>query len=68
MDDPILTIADCRRVFCVVGIKRWMEERDIDFRAFVQNGIAASDLRAAGGDGLVDRIIEAKKNAEVISG
>lgn len=59
-DDPIITIADMRRVFCVVGVKRWMEERGLDFRDFVRNGIPASELEAAGAGGLLDRVLKAK--------
>lgn len=63
-EDPIITIADMRRVFCVAGIRRWMEEHGYDFRAFVREGLPASQLREDDGGGLLDRVLEAKAAAE----
>ena len=64
VDDPIITIADFRRLFCVAGTAKRMVEAGIDFRAFVQNGLPASQLMGKGHDALIERIIEAKRAAE----
>lgn len=64
MSDPIITITDVRRVFCVNGARKWANSNDIDFRDFIQNGLPASQLLGRGDDALIERVIEAKKEAE----
>lgn len=63
-EDLILTITDIRRVYCVAGAKEWFESYGLDFRHFLQNGIPASDMLGRGDDGLIQRIIDAKKEFE----
>lgn len=54
----IIYINDLRQSgYCVEGIRQWFEERDLDFRDFVRNGIAA-DILIGYGDALVDKAID----------
>jgi len=57
-DDPVITMADARRAFCVLGVKRWLEAREVDFKSFLENGIARSELYAMGEQGIADRLLE----------
>ncbi len=60
-----ITIHDVRRVFCVAGAKRWAEERGLDFRTFIREGLEEDDLRnAIEEDALLDRVVAAKVEAE----
>lgn len=45
-NDKIITITDVRRVICVDGARRWAKAQGIDFRAFIRDGLPASDLYA----------------------
>lgn len=55
--DLRITITDVRRAgYCVSGIRRWFEAQDLDFRAFVKEGLPVETL-AATGDGLAARVI-----------
>lgn len=64
MDDPIITITDVRRVYCVAGAKDWFESHGFDFRDFIRNGTPASTMLGKGDDGVIQRIIDAKWEAE----
>jgi hypothetical protein len=66
-EDPIITIADFRRVYCVSGTYSRMVSAGVDFRAFVQNGLPLSQLKGRGYDALIDRIVDAKCAAEAKS-
>lgn len=66
-DDPIITIGDFRRVFCVSGTASRMLDEGIDFRDFVKNGLPLSQLKGRGYDALIDRIVDAKRAAESMS-
>lgn len=57
-DEPVITMADARRAFCVLGVKRWLEERQVDFKGFLENGITRSELYAMGEHGIADRLLE----------
>lgn len=63
-NDDIITITDVRRVICVDGARKWAKAQNIDFRAFIRDGLPASDLYGRGDDAMVDRVIEAKREAE----
>lgn len=63
-DDPIITIADFRRVYCVSGTFTRFNDAGVDFRDFVKNGLPLSQLKGRGYDALIDRILEAKRKAE----
>lgn len=56
-----ITMTDARRVYCVAGIRQWFSRHDLDFRAFVRDGIDAADLPDPG---VVERILEARRKAE----
>lgn len=66
-DDPIITIADFRRVYCVSGTYSRMIGAGVNFRDFVQNGMPLSELKGRGYDALIDRVVEAKMAAEAKS-
>jgi hypothetical protein len=55
-DDFLITMTDLRRYHCVSGIRRWFGEHNLDFRAFLEHGIMASDLLAAG-DEMAERAV-----------
>lgn len=62
--DIIISITDVRRVICVQGARAWAREQNIDFRDFIRNGLPASELYGRGDDAMVQRVLEAKKEAE----
>lgn len=63
-NDPILTIADFSRVFCVPGIRARFLASGVDYEDFVRNGAPASHLKGHGYDALIDRVIKSKRSAE----
>ena len=62
--DEIITISDVRRVVCVDGARKWAKAQGIDFRAFIRNGIPASELIGRGDDAMVERIIAVKRESQ----
>lgn len=61
-EDPIIWMNDIVKVgICAAGARRWFNERDLDFRSFMKQGIPASEL-AATGDAQALRVVEAKLN------
>ena len=63
-NDEIITITDVRRIICVNGARKWSKGQDIDFRAFIRDGLPASELLGRGDDAMVERVIAAKREAE----
>ena len=63
-DDPLITIADFRRVFCVAGTAKRMIESGIDFKEFVKHGLLQSELMGRGHDALIERIVKVKRTVE----
>lgn len=63
-NDEIITITDVRRIICVDGARKWARSQDIDFRAFIRDGLPASELFGRGDDAMVERVIAAKREAE----
>ncbi|MBB3231696.1 hypothetical protein [Halomonas stenophila] len=55
-----ITIDDVRRYHCCWGAKRWFDRHDLDFRAFLAEGIDAEAFIAAG-DWRARHIVEAKR-------
>ena len=44
-----VTARDCTRAgFCVSGMKEWMAERGIEYRAFVRDGLPGAEVEAFG--------------------
>ncbi len=62
--DEIITISDVRRVVCVDGARKWAKAQSIDFRAFIRNGIPASELIGRGDDAIIERIIAVKRESQ----
>ena len=62
--DEIITISDVRRVVCVDGARKWAKAQGIDFRAFIRNGIPASELIGRGDDAIIERIIAVKRESQ----
>lgn len=47
--DLIITISDIRKAgHCTRGARTWFEQQDLDFRAFLRDGITAEDFLASG--------------------
>lgn len=59
-----ITITDVRRVFCVNGARKWANQQGIDFPAFIKHGLPATELLGRGDDVLIERVIQAKREAE----
>jgi hypothetical protein len=56
----VITITDVSRAgFCPRGAKRWFEAHDLDFRAFLKDGISAADVIGIG-DAFAERVIAKK--------
>lgn len=62
--DPIVTITDIRRIYCVKGARKIFNEVGLDFADFVKNGIRASELMGRGHDGAVERIVKSMENKD----
>lgn len=59
-----VTIEDCRQAgHCPVGIRRWFEHYEFDFRDFLHNGIDEQVFLATG-DAHAERIIKLKHERE----
>lgn len=56
-DAPIRSRELVQCGMCTKGQKQWFEERGLDFRDFLKNGIAADTLLATG-DGLATKAVE----------
>lgn len=57
--DLVITIDDVRKYHCVRGQKKWFEDHNLDFRKFLENGILATELLAAG-DALAEHVVAMK--------
>lgn len=59
--EPIITIGDIRKTgHCVAGARTWFEAHNLDFKAFLKDGLPAGELLAAGGedgDGLAQQVV-----------
>lgn len=63
----IITVTDCRRAgHCAVGIKNWFEEKGLDFRKFLKEGITEEEFLKTN-DGYANEIV-AKKRAGLLDG
>lgn len=62
--DPIITIADIRAAgHCVSGAKTWLQGYGFDWRAFLRDGLPASELLATGG-AEAKRVVDLKAERE----
>lgn len=62
--DLPVTLGDIMKAgHCVSGTARWFEARGLDYRAFVREGIAASEL-LKGGDGFAILVVGKKLERE----
>ena len=57
-DDPLITISDMRKLFCVKGIRKVFDEGGGDFSRFLKHGARASELRGRGFDANLDRVLD----------
>jgi arsenate reductase-like glutaredoxin family protein len=56
-----ITITDVRESgHCVKGAKQWFEQYDLDFRAFLKDGISEEEFLATG-DGFAEDIVKRLK-------
>lgn len=61
MSEPRITLDDVVKAgHCVRGAKDWFVGQGFDWRDVVRNGVSEADLLATG-DGLAERVIEAKR-------
>lgn len=55
-----ITMTDITRAgYCARGTKTWFGRKDLDFRAFLKDGISAERLLATG-DAMAEHVVEAK--------
>lgn len=68
MEDFIVTMSDVRKTgHCVLGIRRWAMAHGLNFRDFIDNGIAASAILATGdgvGAAIVGKVRTLKAKAD----
>jgi len=56
--DVVVTFEDCRSLrLCARGCRAWFATNGLDWTAFLQNGLPASELRKTG-DHLCEQVIE----------
>jgi len=59
-----VTARDCVRAgFCVSGMKEWMAERGVDYRAFVRDGLPGAEVEAFG-DAMADLALAQARRRE----
>ena len=64
-DDPIVTIADMTRLYCLPGVQRAFVRAGKDIEAFItEGGARASTLRGLGFDAMLDRVLKTKSEAQ----
>lgn len=62
--DPIVTITDIRKAgHCPAGARAWFGAHDLDFRAFLKDGLPASTLLATG-DAYAEQVVSRKRERE----
>lgn len=61
--DPLITMDDVAPLYCPWGIRRWFRENGVDLRAFIENGLPASQVLKIG-DELAVRVVERKINGK----
>ncbi|MGX7874453.1 hypothetical protein ACVDG5_018325 [Mesorhizobium sp. ORM6] len=57
IEDPHITIADLRVLYCVKGVKKHFDAAGGDFAKFIKEGARASELKGHGFDAQVDRAV-----------
>ncbi len=63
--DEHITITDCRRAgHCSRGIKNWFDERGLDFKKFLREGISVDEFLATN-DGYANEIVRRKRAGEL---
>ena len=64
----IITFNDLAKAgYCASGARRWFEANNLDFRAFIANGIPAADLLATG-DAMAERVVALKLQRDLQHG
>jgi hypothetical protein len=64
LSELTITVDDVRLAgYCVRGVRRWFEGYDLDFRAFIENGMDAKRLLATG-DAAAHRVVEMRLERE----
>lgn len=59
-----VTVDDVRAAgHCVRGAREWFERHNLDFRAFLRDGIEEEEFLSSG-DGLAERIVALKRARE----
>ena len=60
--EPVITIDHVRAVgLCVNGTRTWFARHDLDFRAFLREGLDADTLLATG-DAMAQRVVDHARN------
>lgn len=63
-NEPVITIDHVRAVgLCVNGTRTWFARHDLDFRAFLREGLDADTLLATG-DAMAQRVVEHARQQE----
>lgn len=61
MSEERVHISDVRASgYCVKGIRTWFDKHGLDFKHFLKNGIAATELIEKG-DGLAKKVVAEKR-------
>ena len=65
MSEPdLITMDDIRKAgHCARGARDWFERHDLDFRAFLKQGISVEKFLISG-DALAQRVVELKRERE----
>lgn len=64
LDTLRISITDIRSAgHCVAGARDWFVTRDLDFRAFLRDGISARDFLASG-DEQAEQVVQRKLERE----
>lgn len=58
MNDPHISMADLRVLYCVKGIKKHLDGAGVDFAGFIKEGAKASELKGHGFDAQIDRAVD----------
>lgn len=63
-DDPIITMQDVIAAgYCPSGARRWFRAHDLDFRAFMREGVRASVLLAVPDNAIPLKVVAVKRGS-----
>lgn len=64
IDNIHITISDMYPLYCGKGLRQGFNASGLDFKHFIEHGAMSHDLLGHGYDGIIERVVAAKKERE----